>query len=172
MIEINLLPWRVLKKEKQRQQLEICCWVISIGIMLGLSFLHFYIEYGISKVTKSVAAYENKLYIVETPFQEIKKLQLQLQQQVCNVQFTKNILTNQASLTDFFSNLINLTPKNISLSVMTHQQNEINLLGQATNTFLITQFLQALPGAKLVTISKDMSLYNFRVRFVLNENKL
>ena len=134
MLEINLLPWRAILKEKNNKIKNFLFLYIFILIFLFFSItslLNFILEID----TENSNNLKNQL----------AELTNQTQKEAVNPSalITHQIYSNQTELIGFFKSLIQNTPNGISWLTLISQKNGITATGNADSIAVLTRFVNA-----------------------------
>lgn len=178
MTTINLLPWRQLKREKNRKQL-IACFLVAmiLNVILLISLNHYW---GRKIAVQAVRNQQLNLEInackqhIEA-INALKKLRRNL---INKLMFAYQLDEARTLLVRLFDELINVIPEDAYVSRMERVDNKIILLGYAKSYGSISRLMRnieqnkwlhhpVLIGVKYGNETIDKALSQFTITFTL-----
>jgi len=131
MLEINLLPWRAILKEKNNK-IKKFLFLYSIILIFLLFFINILLNFILQIYTEDINNLKNQL----------AELTNQTQKDAVNpvALITNQIHSNQDELISFFDSLIKNTPNGISWLTLSSQKNSITATGNADSIAVLTKF--------------------------------
>jgi hypothetical protein len=149
MLEINLLPWRILLKEKNNRIKKF--FLVSVFIFISLLFtIHVLLNFILQNNGDDIDNLKNQL----------TELKNQTHEDNINpgILIIDQIHANQAELIHFFEFLEQETPPEISWETFTSKKNHIIALGSADSISVITHLVNTYHSKKNALLMNIVSL--------------
>ncbi len=178
MTEINLLPWRELKREQEKKQFTgymAATLIISIlFVLLGNYYVTGLIEQQTSinqRLQNEITDYKNKL-------KEIKNLRSLRKSLIARMNIVQNLQATRTLTVRLFDELINVLPDGVYVTRMERVKDKVTLFGYTESNSSISRLMRNIQSSQwiqlpqLTEIKKDKearadSPNEFKLSFIL-----
>lgn len=151
MIKINLLPWREELRQQQRRKV--------IANLLGSSFIaicvmilmHFLIGNLINSQKQRNDFLNQNIDKLNDAIGNLKAIELLQTKVTDNIKFLINLQSEHYQAVKVINEIALLTPKDIQLTAINHDNNNLTIYGKAQSTALITAFITKITTSPLFT---------------------
>ena len=171
MVEINLLPWRLMLRQRQQRNCIMMILTCMILTMILGTLSHVVFNQRIRAVVSKIQVAEHRLANLAPQVEEVRRLTTQNNQYAKSVQVLKQIETNQHDLFRLLTKINSL--KNVALQEVRLTDTGLTLKGM-TNFVVLTNLL-TLFNLKPVQIKEiqhhpNSNMVIFHLRFMLESN--
>ena len=178
MTEINLLPWRELKREREKKEFT----TYIAGILIVMVLLVFVVNRTIVGKIETQTSRNNRL---ETEIAEynkqivaIKNLKTQRKNLIARMMIVQNLQATRILTVRLFDELINILPDGVYVTHMDRVGDKVTLLGYTESNSNISQMMRKIESSKwiqrpeLTEIKKskekqDSATSAFKLSFIL-----
>lgn len=184
MTEINLLPWRELRREREKKEFTI---YLLAGFITAV-FLVFLMHYYASSVAEAQRTINTKLNEeisrLNSQITEINQLKKLKQALVARMSVIKNLQLTRPLTVHLFDELVTITPSGVYLSHLDRVGNKVTILGYADSNTDISQLMRNIEKnnwiqePELTEIKKDEKVKDlpqqsaFKLSFKLVSKKM
>lgn len=177
-IEINLLPWRALKRKQERKAL-----IALVLFLLGLGFMVlFSINYYVETLTHNQRHRNNRLQeeigLLHQQIQEINKLIGVRQLLLSRMRRVTKLQLNRVVIVHFFDELVRIVPDSIYLTYAQRIGDQIKVFGSAESNNIISRMMRhielnswfqkpSLTEIKQSKIPTHPAVNEFKLSFIL-----
>lgn len=194
MTEINLLPWREARREREKKQFSIY-FALGMAAALAVVFLMYsYSNYLIENQTTRNQILEEEINKLKSQIKSIEDLKKVRQALIARMTVVRNLQATRSLTVRMFDELIKIMPDGVFLTNVERNGDKIILLGYAESNSNISQLMrniesnpwienpelteikktkdeEAKPGEK--TADDSVQVENqFKLSFVLRKGKL
>lgn len=169
MIEINLLPWRELRRAQQRKNGLLLLGFMAVMAVAFLIIAHQWIQYCSNKKQVMIQSLQAELSLLSNQASEAKRVEQQYIFYQTASHFFAKLKTSQTASLALFHQLLKNQFNDFYLTEMTRQEKKIILQGIARTTTALSQLApyfssnQYFLYAKVVEVKKD--LHSDLIRF-------
>ena len=178
-VEINLLPWRELKREQARKQwiTELLSSFISIGILVFIAHSYF-----VGKKEMQLARnqrLQTEISHYQRQIKEMNRLQILQEALFVKIQFIQHLQTTRVFTVKLFDELINILPDEMVLTRIERVSNKVILQGVTGSFSEISNLMHQMEKSRwiqktaLVEIKKSSkneytAESEFKLNFIFN----
>ena len=174
IIEINLLPWRLLKR-KQEKKTVIVLWLTSIGLGIVVVFsMNYYVDALIHYQGHRNARLQDASRVFKQQINEIKTLNGLCQRLNSRMNSIHGMEQNRALIVHFFDELVRIVPEGVYLTYAEREGAQVKVFGRALSNNAISRMMRRIElnswfhKPKLTEIKKN----KMRAHSAVNEFKL
>lgn len=159
MAQLNLLPWRELRRKKLDRQ------VINIGIGVaiiaaGLVYLGYYImNQRIDEQIQRNNFIQAEIKKVEKQLKEVNKIRKLRADLIARMDVIQKLQSDRTRMVKLFDGLAKNLPKGMHLSLFEIKGNKISIKGSADSNGTISKFMRLVEGSEYFTIP-DLNVIN------------
>lgn len=137
MTQINLLPWREQKREREKKKF-ITLFFVSIGIAAFIVFLiNSYAKGLVNNQRERNKILEKEITVMKNQLTEIKSLKRTRQMLISRMSIVQHLQSTRTLMVHLFDELINVVPSGIYLTQVERKNNTISVTGYTeSNTFV------------------------------------
>jgi len=179
MTEINLLPWRELKREHEKKQFTIYLFAGFAGAAIIVFLINFYGQQLVSNQTYRNNQLQNEIAEMQKKIKEINNIKLLKQALIARMTIVQNLLITRVLTVRLFDELIKVMPKGVFLSKVERSGDKITVLGYAESNSDISALMRNIeknaliqaPALTEIKKSKDTSSaveHEFKLSFTLS----
>ena len=178
MTDINLLPWRELKREREKKEFTLYFLVGLISASIFVFFMYSYASTCVATQTRINQRLTDEITRVNTEIKQIKMLKLVRQALLARMTIVKNLQATRPLTVHLFDELIKVMPDGVFLNHLERTGNKIMVLGYAESNTNISQLMRNIEKNKwienpaLTEIKKNQDLKQtdsnaFKLSFIL-----
>lgn len=182
MTNINLLPWRELKREQQKKQFKIHLAGIFVIAVLAVLLVDYYVTIKIDEQMALNGRLEVEILEYKKQIDSIKTLRDLRQGLIARMTIVQNLQATRTLTVRLFDELTNILPDGVYITKMDRVGNKITLLGYTESNSNISQLMRniessqwiqlpALTEIKKMKEGRDDSPSEFKLSFILKPKK-
>ncbi|KTC65781.1 Tfp pilus assembly protein PilN [Legionella adelaidensis] len=182
MTDINLLPWREVRREKEKKQFNI---LLGVGIAVGILIVFLVNSYARSLVENQT--YNNQ--ILQQEIDELKKQILEIadlkklrQALIARMTIVQNLQSKRILTVRLLDELVKIMPDGVFLTSVERIEDKITLLGYAESNSQISQLMRNIEDNQWIqdpelteikkTTEENVTVENqFKLSFILRGGK-
>ena len=181
MSQLNLLPWRELRrKELNRQVINIAVGVAIL--MAGLVYWgYLYMDGLIEEQDQRNSYLEQEIKKVEQELKEVNKVKKLKSQLISRMEVIQKLQSERTRMVKLFDGLARNLPKGMYLTLFEFKGNKITLKGSADSNGTISKFMRLIEGSEYYTTpnlnvinirdNKGLRASNFTLKFEFTKTK-
>lgn len=181
MAQLNLLPWRELRrKELNRQVINI-----AIGVALLMCALVYWaylvMENRIEEQNQRNAYLEQQIKKVEQELKEVNRVKKKKAELIARMEVIQKLQSDRTRMVRLFDSLAKNLPKGMYLTLFEIKGNDITLKGSADSNGTISKFMRLIEGSEYFTTpnlnviniknDKGLRVSNFTLKFKFTKKK-
>lgn len=179
MTEINLLPWRELKRENEKKQFIVYFVATLVSAVLVIFLIYLYTQHLIDNQTSRNQKLQAEISTLNHKIKEIEGLKTIRSALIARMVIIQNLQATRLLTVKLFDELINILPGDVFLTSMERKDNTIIILGYAESNSSISQLMRNIEANKwikepeLTEIKKsektsDAEENQFKLSFILS----
>ncbi|WP_347251251.1 PilN domain-containing protein [Legionella sp.] len=142
LIEINLLPWRQFRRNRERRNLLAVAMAIFILIIFAFLLIHSHIKKLNDSKEKCIKDIERKITYLNKKINEIKKIKMKKEGIIKRILFKKKLDEEGYLVVNFFGEITKIIPHGIYLNQMQFKNNKVVLQGVSEFNDLIASMIK------------------------------
>lgn len=144
MTDINLLPWREARREKEKKEFNAYL-ALAVALAAFIVFLmNLYANSMITEQTSRNAILENEIKLLDKQLVEIKKLKELRQALITRMTIVQNLQATRTLTVRMFDELIRVLPDGVFLTQIEREGNKITLYGYAEANSNISELMRQI----------------------------
>ena len=161
MAQLNLLPWRELRrKELDRQVLNIALGIAIIAC--GLVYWAYLIMNGrIEEQVQRNTFLESEIKKVERELKEVNRVKKMRADLIARMEVIQRLQSDRTRMVKLFDGLAKNLPKGMFLSLFEIKGTKISIKGSADSNGTISKFMRMIEGSEYFT-TPDLNVINIR----------
>lgn len=172
LLQINLLPWRVQRRIKQRKYfvgILLACCTMALGAIL---LIYFLINIRIEQQQKQNNLFSQQLMKLTMQAQQLTELQRQQQQYSTQLAALQKIDSARWRGVQLVNDLARLIPEGVFLSKVVQQENGVTITGTAQSTAQIALLMHNIEKIKgsLLKVSVETNAHINRLAYIQDFN--
>ncbi len=178
MADINLLPWRELKREREKKQFTTYLLIGIISAAFVVFVINWYANRLIENQTYNNSLLQDEINTLKKQIEEIKELKKLRQALIARMTIVQNLQATRSMTVRLFDELVKILPDGVYLTNVERAANKVTLLGYAESNTNISQLMrniennQWIENPELTEIKKTdeapLNVENaFKLSFVL-----
>lgn len=181
MSQLNLLPWRELRRKEIDTQVRN----IAIGVALLMAAVVFwgywYMSGLIEEQNQRNSYLEQQIKKVEKELQEVNKVKKKKAELISRMEVIQKLQSDRTRMVKLFDGLAKNLPKGMYLTLFEIKGNKITLKGSADSNGTISKFMRLIeaaenfttPNLNVINIKNDKGLRvsNFTLKFNFTKAK-
>lgn len=147
-VNINLLPWREVRKEEQKREY---LTYLAIGLIItGLILLgiHFVITRWISGQQSVNHFLEAKVKVLDSQIVEINALEKEKKQLLDRMEIIQELQKSRPQVVQFFDGLVRIIPDGLHLTNIARTGEQVLIDGRAESNTRVSTFMRNIEGSK------------------------
>lgn len=172
MVEVNLLPWRKLKQDRQIKERKIFFMAGVISSFILFFLIHSSLSYKIKLEKKQSLVWKNNVAALSNKFESVQLVKKQYENLKLIKQFLEIEDNKNTVLMEFFSHLSRVIPRQINLIKLSRQNSEIQIIGFSETAQALSIFLHGIKSdhkfqqARVIAIKKqaDFLTLKFQIK--------
>lgn len=182
MTEINLLPWRELKREHEKKEFNLFLIIGMIAAILIVVLINFYANRLVEHQRQRNQLLENEIKQLEVKIKKIEDIKTLRQALIARMTIIQNLQATRALSPRLFDELVRIIPNGVYLTQVEREGDNITMLGYAESNSNISELMrniernQWIQNPNLTEIKKikeaERQVNNeFKLSFILREAK-
>lgn len=182
MTEINLLPWREARREKEKKQFLAYFAAGLIGAALVVFLMNLYSNHLIEAQSARNQLLEQEISWLKSQIKEIEDLKKLRQALIARMIVIRDLQATRTEIVRLFDELVKIMPDGVYLTSIERTGDKITMLGYAESNSNISQLMRSIENNRWVeqpllteikrTKEEAPKVENeFKLSFVLRESK-
>lgn len=144
VIEINLLPWRELKRKREQKQLSVVILVVLISVITILLLFNNLAKNLSDKQIQRNQRLTEEIVLFTSQIEEKKKLKKQEKMLITRLNYLQNLQKKPILLVHLFDELVKLMPDGVYLNQVQKIDDSITLKGIADSNSSVSKLIQGI----------------------------
>ncbi|WP_392537652.1 PilN domain-containing protein [Legionella sp. 227] len=137
MTQINLLPWRELKREQEKKLFTIMLLVCVVAAAFIVFLINSYASGLVSNQITRNQMLQKEINAMDAQLKEIKNLEKTREMLISRMSIVQHLQSTRTLMVHLFDELINITPSGVYLTQVEGKNDIISVLGYTeSNTFV------------------------------------
>ena len=142
MTEINLLPWRELKREREKKRFSIYL-VMALVVAAAIVFLvNLYAQELIDRQTDRNQMLQNEIALLDKQIKSIAEIKKLRQALVARMEIVQNLQATRSLIVHLLDELVKIMPDGVYLTSVERSVDKVTLLGYAESNTNISQLMR------------------------------
>lgn len=183
MTEINLLPWREQKREREKKKF-VTYLLAGLGSSMIIVFLiNYYATYLVSMQTQRNERLKNEITQLEQQINEISDIKKLRQALIARMVIVQNLQATRTLTVRLLDEVINIIPDGVYLYQIQRQGDKITILGYAESNTNISQLMRSIEKSiwtqdpvlteiKKIIDTKQLDANEFKLSFILKSKTM
>lgn len=182
MTEINLLPWREVKREQEKKQFIISFSTSVISAVIMVFLINYYATMLVDNQIARNQRLKNEIIQLNTKIAEIKNLKALRQTLIARMDIVQNLQATRTLTVRLLDGVISIIPSGIYLYQIARVADKVTLLGYAEANTNISELMRSiqhnsytedpeLTEIKKSTDEKQSDENEFKLSFILKTKK-
>lgn len=181
MTDINLLPWRELKREQEKKQFTTYMGVTLVISAVIVFFANYYVNSKIEEQTALNARLDAEIIEYKKQIIEIKNLQTLRQGLIARMKIVQNLQETRILTVRLFDELIKILPDGVYVRRMERNGDKVTLFGFTESNSNISHLMKNIESSHWIQIpelteikkmkeskdGRDDSPSEFKLSFIL-----
>ncbi|KTD22426.1 PilN domain-containing protein [Legionella londiniensis] len=142
MTEINLLPWRELRREREKKEFNLYLFLGLITAALIVFLINFYANQLIENQMHRNQLLENEIARLDKQIKEIEGIKALRQALIARMTIIQNLQATRSLTPRLFDELVKIIPNGVYLTKVERKEDTITLLGYAESNSNISQLMR------------------------------
>lgn len=134
MTQINLLPWRELRREQEKKQFTLYFALSLIGAVITVLLMNTYAKQLIEDQTARNQILQKEIQVLNKQTKEIEQIKTLRLALIARMNIVQNLQSTRILTVRLFDELIKILPDGVFLTQMERRGNRIILLGYAESS--------------------------------------
>ena len=181
MAQLNLLPWRELRRKELDRQVRNVAVGVAI-LMAGLVYWgHLYMNGQIEEQDQRNSYLQTEIKKVEQELKEVNKVKKLKSELLSRMEVIQKLQSDRTRMVKLFDGLARNLPKGMYLTLFEIKGNKITLQGSADSNGTISKFMRLIEGSEYFTTpnlnvinikdNKGLRASNFTLKFQFTKAK-
>lgn len=178
MVDINLLPWRELKREREKKQFGTYLLIVALSCATVIFLVNFIIVNNIENQTSRNNRLQNEIALYKKQLVAIKDLKTLRRNLIARMKIVQNLQSTRILTVHLFDELIRILPDGVYVTQMQRVGDKITLLGYTESNSNISLLMRNIEASRwiqqpsLTEIKKTMegsehASSEFKLSFIL-----
>lgn len=152
MADINLLPWRELKREKEKKRFKTYLVVTLAVVALIVLIINFYVASIVDHQTAINQRLEVEIADYKKQIIDIKNLKTLRKNLIARMMIVQNLQATRTLTVRLFDELINIMPNGVYVTRVARVGNKISLLGYTESNSSISQMMRNIESSQWIQL--------------------
>jgi len=150
MTEINLLPWRELKREREKKRFTIYLFMALVGAAFIVFLINMYAQQLVENQTNRNQHLQDEITQLEKQIKEIANIKKLRQALLARMNIVQNLQATRSLTVRLFDELIKIMPDGVYLTNVERAGDKITLLGYAESNSTISQLMRNIENNRWI----------------------
>jgi type IV pilus assembly protein PilN len=150
MADINLLPWRELKREREKKQFTTVLLIGIVSAALVVFLINSYAKRLIENQTYNNNLLQQEIDKYKKQIEEIKELKKLRQALIARMTIVQNLQATRSMTVRLFDELVKILPDGVYLTNVERVVNKVTLLGYAESNTNISQLMRNIESNRWI----------------------
>ncbi|MCP0914486.1 MULTISPECIES: PilN domain-containing protein [Legionella] len=142
MADINLLPWRELKREREKKEFGIFVFIGLTSAVLIIFLINFYAKQLVEQQSRRNEILQTEITRLEKQIKEIADIKKLRQALIARMRIVQNLQGTRSLTVRLFDELIKIMPDGVFLTHVERSGDKVTLLGYAESNTNISQLMR------------------------------
>ncbi|MCC5790996.1 MAG: PilN domain-containing protein [Legionellaceae bacterium] len=142
MTEINLLPWRQLKREQEKKQFTAALAIMLVVAVAMVLILHTYVDRLIEFQSVRNQRLRNEILVFDRQINEMKKRKELREAFISRMMIVQSLQATRPLTVHLFDELIRVMPDGVFVNTIERSKDNIRLIGRAVSHTHISQMMR------------------------------
>jgi len=179
MTDINLLPWREVRREREKKRFTIYLFIAMAGAVVIVFLINMYAQHLVENQTNRNQLLQDEIVLLEKQIKEIADIKKLRQALLARMDIVQNLQATRSLTVRLFDELIKIMPDGVYLTSVERNLDKVTLLGYAESNSNISQLMrniesnQWIKNPELTEIKKSKEAKSevenqFKLSFILS----
>jgi len=181
MSQLNLLPWRELRRKEIDTQVRNIAIGVALLMAIAVYWGYLYMSGLIAEQDQRNSYLEQQITKVEKELKEVNKVKKRKADLISRMEVIQKLQSDRTRMVKLFDGLAKNLPKGMYLTLFEIKGNKITLQGSADSNGTISKFMRLIeaaenfttPNLNVINIKNDKGLRvsNFTLKFDFTKSK-
>lgn len=150
MTDINLLPWRELKREREKKEFIIYFIVGLVGAIILTFLINAYANHLVTYQTSQNQILQDEISRLDRQLKEIKEVKKLREALIARMMVVQNLLSTRVMTIRLFDEIIQILPDGIYLTEIDRVGNVVTILGSSDSNSDISLLMKNIQGSEWI----------------------
>jgi len=181
MSQLNLLPWRELRRKEIDTQVRNIAIGVAILMSIVVYWAYLYMNSQIEEQNQRNSYIQEEIKKVELEIKEVNKVKKKKSELISRMEVIQKLQSDRTRMVKLFDGLAKNLPNGMYLSLFEIKGSKITLKGSADSNGTISKFMRLIESSDVFTVpnlnviniknDKGLRVSNFTLKFKFTKNK-
>ena len=147
MTKINLLDWRLARRQKRKQQFTMLAGITLLASLAVVGIAYLAMDQAVSHQQERNKILQNEITQLDKQIKEIQELQKTRSDLLARMRVIEQLQQSRSATVHFFDEIINTLPDGVYLTAIRQAGNDVTLDGIAESNGRISAYMKNLDAS-------------------------